>query len=592
MICCSPERFVEFQYHFWYYVLVMLERLKTYLTARNLLVVVLVFGSLIRFWGVGTAEIFNDEGFYAFRSIGYLDYIQNVSQTTPIQWFQNTVMPWWTHLSFHDVPPLFFMVQHFFFALLGDSLFVARLPSLLAGIGTLLLMFYIGKRLFKNDYAGVLAAALLAVSNMHIWISRSSLIEGLEVFLIAAATLIFLHFLDDRKKWWLWLGVVLGAAALTKYTAVFILPVFLIMLLLRDRKLLLARELWYAVAIALVLFSPVIVYNLEMYHAVGHFDLQFAYLFHQATPEWQASLGKVQDPFSNIGGNLLAMYSIPFLLLTLGGFLLGVMRFFKKKETGLKEMMHELEERVGLADAYESEWAQLGVSAVVFITLMLVAIGSAYRFLSLYSIFFVILAVAAFWELRKIEDIRGWLIPILIALLAYQLYFAVDGIFMTFPDFGIVKLDNYLSQEFGGMRSADPPQSSNPHLEQVIKDNLSLVPASTTPFMIVYDENVALSARLWLFTRRIYYHGISAVTTGQFKSLLQSNQAALKGITVYFVRASQYTSLNPYLSVPDASDLTAFLTAPSANGGLGLSPGIMITGYDDLPMFTVYKFTM
>ncbi|MBU6142070.1 glycosyltransferase family 39 protein [Patescibacteria group bacterium] len=568
----------------------MLERLKTYLTARNLLIAVLVFGSLIRFWGVGTAEIFNDEGFYAFRSIGYLDYIQNVSQTTPIQWFQNTVMPWWTHLSFHDVPPLFFMVQHYFFMLFGDSLLVARLPSLLAGIGTLLLMYYIGKRLFQNEYAGVLAAALLAVSNMHIWISRSSLIEGLEVFIIAGAILIFLHFLEDRKKWWPWLGVALGAAALTKYTAVFIVPVFLIVLLMRDRKLLLAGEFWYAVVLAAILFSPVIVYNIEMYHAVGHFDLQFAYLFHQATPEWQASLGKVQDPFGNIGSNLLAMYSIPFLVLAFGGFVLGLVEWFKKK-SGVAQMLQAAESYLGIGD-HGNEWAPLAVSAVILITLMLVAVGSAYRFLALYSIFFVILAVAALWELRKIDDIRGWFVLIVIALLAYQLYFAIDGIFMTFPDFGIVKLDAYFSQGFNGMRSADPPQSSNPHLEQVIKDNLSLVPASSTPFMIVYDENVALSARLWLFTRRIYYHGISAVTTGQFKSLLQSNQAALKGITVYFVKASQYTSLNPYLSVPDASDLTAFLTAPSANGGLGLTPAATITGYDGLPMFTVYKFTM
>ena len=61
------------------------------LTTRHFLIAILLIGAILRFWGLGSAEIFHDEGLYAFRSIGYVDYIQNDDQTTPVQWFRDAV---------------------------------------------------------------------------------------------------------------------------------------------------------------------------------------------------------------------------------------------------------------------------------------------------------------------------------------------------------------------------------------------------------------------------------------------------------------------------------------------------------------------
>src|SRR3989344_2226941 len=137
------------------------------ISEKQILIAILLLGAVLRFWGLGSAEIFHDEGLYAFRSIGYFDYIQNDTQTTPVQWLAvrtsaelsrtpspNGSLPFWTSLSFHDHPPLFFLVQNIFFRIFGDSLFAARLPSVLAGLGSIYLVYLIGKKLSKNELAG------------------------------------------------------------------------------------------------------------------------------------------------------------------------------------------------------------------------------------------------------------------------------------------------------------------------------------------------------------------------------------------------------------------------------------------------------
>ena len=254
------------------------------ITEKQILIAILLLGALLRFWGLGSAEFFHDEGFYAFRSVGYLDYLQSDDQTTPIQWFKDGDLPFWTSLSFHDAPPLFFLVQNFFFRIFGDSLFAARLPSALAGIASIYLVYLLGKRFFQSErtgqLVGILAALLLAVNHIHIWISRSSLLESLQIFLILLNIYYFFVFLENPKKWKMF-GLTLGLAFLAKYTSGFLAQVYGAYLLIFKRDLLKKRELYLTLALAVILFSPVFIYNFYLYQAVGHFDLQFAYLFGQ-----------------------------------------------------------------------------------------------------------------------------------------------------------------------------------------------------------------------------------------------------------------------------------------------------------------------
>ncbi len=530
-----------------------------------LLIVVVIIGAGLRLWNLGNAEFFHDEGFYAFRSIGYLDYVQNDAQTTPIQWFKDQPLPFWTHLSFHDHPPLFFIIQHIFFVLFGDSRLVARLPSALAGLFAIVLVYFIGQRVFKNKSAALFAALLLSASQIHIWISRSSLQESVLIFFVLLNLLAFFRFLENPKRW-LTFGLTLGLCFLVKYTSFFLVPVYLGYLLFRNRALFLKKELYLAMIVTVVLFSPVIVYNFYLLKTVYHFDLQFAYLFHQATPEWQVSVGKVQEPFSNLIPNLIVAYSWPFLVLAIVGAVYALFLVVKKQNGA----------------------PLLWLLMLVATTLILIPVGSGFRFLAFYALpcVFLVTSLIVFLDgrFKKLQLVKiGAVI-----FVAFEVFSTlVRGIFL-FPDFGITKLDQYLDQVFDGKASLSTPNSKNPHLQKIMQEYANLTTPGDKPVAIVYDENLSLPPRLWLFSRRTFYHGIPTFSVGQFKMIQKENgPTAFHGYELYFVKVAENGYLNPYFKTTDAADFEHFLATE-----FHLQPIKVISGYGNLPMFIVYKIDL
>ena len=122
-----------------------------YLTYKNLLFGILVLAFLLRFWGVWDQDLFGDEAADAFRSIGYVDYLGTSFQTQPVDWYKYQLLPWWTKLSFHDLPPFGILIMNFFFRVFGDSLLVARLPAIIAGILSAYFLYLIVKKLFSAE---------------------------------------------------------------------------------------------------------------------------------------------------------------------------------------------------------------------------------------------------------------------------------------------------------------------------------------------------------------------------------------------------------------------------------------------------------
>src|SRR3989344_9319669 len=88
-------------------------------------ILIIAFG--FRIWNAQHQDLFGDEAAYAFRSVGYLDYLGTNFQTQPVDWYQDSELPWWTRLSFHAHPPLGFLIQHLFFNVFCDTILAARL---------------------------------------------------------------------------------------------------------------------------------------------------------------------------------------------------------------------------------------------------------------------------------------------------------------------------------------------------------------------------------------------------------------------------------------------------------------------------------
>ncbi len=104
-----------------------------------------------------------------------------------------------------------------------------RIVPALAGIASVLLLYLIALKLFGSKRWALLPAFLLAIDGQAIVISRTAILDGLVSFFVLLGFWVFLKTLDQEKPWrlFLLLGVVFGAGAGVKWTALTFFAVFL-----------------------------------------------------------------------------------------------------------------------------------------------------------------------------------------------------------------------------------------------------------------------------------------------------------------------------------------------------------------------------
>lgn len=106
-----------------------------------------------------------------------------------------------------------------------------RLPSLVAGVATIPIVYAVGARTVGRG-AGLLAAALTALSPFMIFYSAEARGYGLMIALVLLSTLSVLLAIDrGQRRWWVAYAFFACAAAYTHYTSVFILAAQLLWVL-------------------------------------------------------------------------------------------------------------------------------------------------------------------------------------------------------------------------------------------------------------------------------------------------------------------------------------------------------------------------
>jgi 4-amino-4-deoxy-L-arabinose transferase-like glycosyltransferase len=171
-------------------------------------------------------------------------------------------------LSYFDHPPLHQWIAHFAALALGEGQ-AARLPFVALFAATGWLMFALTRRLF-DARAGLVALVALNLSPFFFaspgaWITPDGpLLFGLAGAALALAVLFF-DTPSPRAVWGLWLavGVALGVAGLSKYSAVLFALGLLAFLALspRQRHWFAHPAPYVAALIALAIVSPVILWN-------------------------------------------------------------------------------------------------------------------------------------------------------------------------------------------------------------------------------------------------------------------------------------------------------------------------------------------
>ena len=195
-------------------------------------------------------------------------------------WYQLTVDNWYHHnwaraLAFGDDvqhttyfrAPLYTWCLAGLYSVFGDSLWVGRLFGLLVGLVSISLTFLIGRRV-GGTTVGLIAASLHALYPAMVYFESELLLDPLFTLLLQIALLAYMVALETPRSWRFWLcGMTLGLAAITRPTALVVIPIMVGIMLSRPVRVRLAgvRTTW-AVALLLVgtaiVVAPLLVRNL------------------------------------------------------------------------------------------------------------------------------------------------------------------------------------------------------------------------------------------------------------------------------------------------------------------------------------------
>lgn len=145
--------------------------------------IVLVVGMMLRFWGAGSFGIDHyDEGVYVLSAMGLSD------ASLPQRMFPDQIF---------FAPPLYFGLVALGHAISGGALdIVAVLVSAFFGTLTIPLVWWVGRSWF-TPAAGIAAAALLALSDFHIALSRSALTDATFLFFLLLAAWLIVRALES-----------------------------------------------------------------------------------------------------------------------------------------------------------------------------------------------------------------------------------------------------------------------------------------------------------------------------------------------------------------------------------------------------------
>ena len=475
-----------------------------------------VVAACLLFFRLAAHDPLTDEEEIAFRAIGYMDFLAAPYQTTPYEWFATP--PWWVSLSFHDHPPLLFALEHLVFRVLGDSLLVVRLPFALFGLASLLLLGDLARRLY-DDRVACVVVALAAVNTYWLWVFRLGIQEGPVIFFLLASLCCL------ARGWLLGWVVAAGLGLLTKYTSVLVFPLSLAYVLLVDRCLLRARQWLVALPLVVMLVSPVIVYDVALWRAVGHFDLQLASLLHQATPEWTVlpgkDIGSIAARAAAFGPLFWRNATWLFVVLVAGSLLAIVAR--RKR-----------------ADVFVL--AALGTTAV-----FLLLIGPSQRFLAL-LVPFALLACGA--GLPGIVPSAAIALAVVgEAFISFQTFHAVrptgtvSALRAESAAYGYGALEDYMHELLDSARPAVvldlPPKLG--FIASFRARHPRRTGGETRARLVVYDPRMNNVAKLWIYDRRYYYDGwpIVSVDAYAYVEEVEPGLFTRLGITDFYYLATE-----------------------------------------------------
>jgi dolichol-phosphate mannosyltransferase len=214
---------------------------------------IVAFAVLLRLIYLGVAELIPDEAYY-------WSYAQHMD------------------LSFYDHPPMVAWLIWLGTAIFGNSEFGVRIGSFCCGLITMAYLYALACNLYDKPTA-MRAVLLLAVLPLG-FVPAALMTPDAPLLAAWAATLYYMEraLIADERSAWLGMGIAFGLGILSKYTLGLLGLAALVFVVLdpASRRWLRRPHPYLAAALALLLFSPVIIWNFQHDWASIRFQSQRA----------------------------------------------------------------------------------------------------------------------------------------------------------------------------------------------------------------------------------------------------------------------------------------------------------------------------
>ena len=228
-------------------------------------------------------------------------------------------------LSFLDHPPMVAWFVRFGTAIFGDTNFGARFAGLVAMFAAQVLLADIVWRVTRNLRAAVIAVAMMEASLYYgLLMTKIAPDVPLVLFVTAMAWALVRLAESGDGRWWLAAGLFAGMAALSKFTVALLIPAVLAFMWVPNwrGRWLRSPYPWTAAALALLLFTPVLIWNMQ--HDWASFRFQAV----RATASHQWSL----RTFGEFLGLQFGLVGFVLLPVVLTGVALTAWRGFRRGE--------------------------------------------------------------------------------------------------------------------------------------------------------------------------------------------------------------------------------------------------------------------
>ncbi len=228
-------------------------------------------------------------------------------------------------LSYYEHPPLVALSNYLMMKLLGSTAYAVRMSALLYSIGDSILVWLIANRMLKDKMKAFLSVLALNIIPAYA-IGGLMMLPDAPLGFFWLLTMYFLMrvFLDGKGQYWYAAGVALGLDMLSKYHSIFIPVSALVFMVLskEDRKWFKDVRPYVATVIASIIFSPVILWNIQHHFESLGFELV------SRNPNFHISIDKF---FTFLGSQIGFISPLVFFLL-----IYAIYYGFKRYYVGLK----------------------------------------------------------------------------------------------------------------------------------------------------------------------------------------------------------------------------------------------------------------